>query len=100
VSNRATWFVSTCLTLVVSFVLANVVPSLSEILGLVGASFGYALTFVFPPLFWLAIVKEQGWSRMLHITVLVLAALVIAIGMYAEIDKLINALKLQPPFHC
>lgn len=98
--TRLTWFGATCITLVSSFVLANVVPSLSEIIGLVGATFGYGLTFVFPPLFWLAIVKEQSKARYLHIAVLVLAVIVIGIGMYAEIDKLANALEDQPPFHC
>ena len=98
--DRKSWFGATCITLSVSFVLANIVPSLNEILGLVGASFGYALTFVFPPLFWLAIVKVQGFHRQLHIGVLILAAIVIGIGMYAEIDKLVNAMADDPPFHC
>jgi len=99
------WLFATSITLVVSFILANVVPDLSEILGLVGASFGYALTFVFPAVFWLRIVPKEQQSDLAfggHVAVLVMAVGVISIGMYAEIDKLVSILKdeANAPFTC
>jgi len=92
-TGSVSWLGATAITLSVSFVLANVVPDLSEILGLVGASFGYALTFVFPAVFWLKIVpkdKQGNTAFACHVAVLVMATGVISIGMYAEVDKLVG----------
>eukprot|EP00656_Telonema_subtile_P043966 TRINITY_DN50270_c0_g1_i2.p1 TRINITY_DN50270_c0_g1~~TRINITY_DN50270_c0_g1_i2.p1 ORF type:complete len:394 (+),score=71.81 TRINITY_DN50270_c0_g1_i2:95-1276(+) len=104
--TRALWLCATSITVGISFVLANIIPNLSVILGLVGATFGYTLSFVFPALFWFQLVlpaeAKKSKQRMWHGLVLVLAVGAIGLGSYAEVSKLVDVFKLslKSPFGC
>ena len=85
------------------------------ILGLVGATFGYTLSFLFPAVLWFqleSLERRQGLQEhrtfkfvhraALHVCVLGLAAAAIGIGSWSEMDKLVNIFKSEskPPFSC
>ena len=92
--SRLGWFLVTSLTVGGAFVLANILPSLSALLSVLGATCGLALTFIFPPAFALRLYRNtmDTVERYTHIVVLVFAGLALPLCTYATISHLVHIL--------
>eukprot|EP00050_Salpingoeca_kvevrii_P000857 m.157537 g.157537 ORF g.157537 m.157537 type:complete len:441 (+) comp10231_c3_seq1:351-1673(+) len=102
--SRVAWFGVTVVTVCVSFTLSNLLPNLGDLIGVLGASCGYTLTFVFPVLFALKLIDERltARERMTHYCVLALTVVTIILSTYATLKTLIDNYRDEsnPPFHC
>lgn len=100
---RASWAAVTCLTLMTSFTLSNLIPNLSSLLSVLGATCGYSLTFLFPACFALKLLGPSltRTERATHIVILLLAGLAIGIGSFATLKSLAKKISNSPPpFQC
>eukprot|EP00040_Diaphanoeca_grandis_P013445 m.67974 g.67974 ORF g.67974 m.67974 type:complete len:460 (-) comp23894_c0_seq1:35-1414(-) len=99
--RRATWAAATIITLSTSFFLSNMIPTLSYIISLIGATSGTFLTFIFPP--WAAIAgtcRSTQHTR-LHTGVLGVAILILILGTYSSMSSLVKGIAHSPPpFRC
>ena len=90
VVGRVAWLCVTCVTLGGSFLLSNIVPSLGNLLSVLGATCGYTLTFLFPAVFSLRLLR-RGMSMAVvavHACVVVAAAFAIVVGTYVTVRAL------------
>lgn len=92
---RVAWFCVTLVSVGVSFLLSNLLPSLGNLLSVLGATCGYALTFLFPALFALRLMGPRmgTCTRVLHAAVVLLACIAVVLGSYATIKNLIHGIE-------
>lgn len=104
-TSRATWLLITAVMVAVAITVANLIPTLGDIISVLGATFGYMLTFVFPSVFALRLfqgIHSRGTAdRVQHWVILGLAVLAIGIGSYSTIWQFVEDVQSQgKPFHC
>ena len=101
---RVRWAIATSCTLVASFIISNLIPNLGDLVGVLGATCGCVLTFVFPALFSLKILgaRLSNMYRYGHALVLFLVFTFMMIASYATIKKLVDDWKdlKTAPFNC
>jgi len=103
--RRLTWFIVTLVTVSGSFALANLLPDLSALISVVGATCGLALTFVFPASIMLKLQRKQHtgtYKMVVHWVVLGIALVCLGVCSYATIYNLVHTLSKSAhhPFAC
>ncbi|CAN0896565.1 Amino acid transporter AVT1J [Linum grandiflorum] len=71
-------------------VVALLVPFFDDVMGLIGATTGTLLSFVFPCLLSLQIVQIKGWTKVTTIAVLIAGVLMGCVGFYASVRKIMK----------
>ena len=101
-NRRVIWFFITLTTVLVVFVVANMIPTLSDMIGILATTFGYTLTFIFPAIFALKIFSREATSsdKALHYFVLIGCSVAICLGTYATVVQLIKDLDGVSFFSC
>lgn len=103
--SRLAWFLVSLVTVSGSFALANVLPNLSALISVVGATCGLALTFIFPASFILRLKRKDGVPhRKLIIHWLILCVAIVGLGIcsFATVSNLIHEVQKSKhrPFSC
>eukprot|EP00051_Salpingoeca_urceolata_P028721 m.487943 g.487943 ORF g.487943 m.487943 type:complete len:472 (-) comp25381_c0_seq1:122-1537(-) len=100
---KVAWAAVTGMTVAVSFVVANLIPFLQDLLSVLGATCGFALTFVFPASFALKYLGSQLSlvDKCVHWFVLVVSIVCMGVGSYATIKSLVEKIEHSAvPFEC
>ena len=102
--RRLAWLGVTLTTLALWFVIANVVPFLQDLMGLMGATCGMALTYFFPIAFARKTLREKLGPRELRALPWVLALAALA-SLVATLSVIVNTIEhldtsVVPPFSC
>eukprot|EP00040_Diaphanoeca_grandis_P004769 m.30072 g.30072 ORF g.30072 m.30072 type:complete len:480 (+) comp16208_c0_seq1:110-1549(+) len=101
--SRGTWLMVTSVSAACFFTLANIIPKVSNIITLIGATCGNVLTFLAPIIMLLKLMgdemsKEMKW---LHYIMLSFWSILTVIGTYTAARTLILSLaSSRPPFDC
>ncbi|SJX60072.1 probable neutral amino acid permease [Sporisorium reilianum f. sp. reilianum] len=93
-----TWLGLIALITVIAWVVAEIVPVFSDILGIMSALFISGFTFYFPALMWFLLIKEGKWNAtrwntilsVVNSAVFLLGMLILVCGAYASVKDIID----------
>ena len=91
-SQRLPWFAVTLFTVALCFVVSNLIPFLTDLMGFIGASCGMFTTYIFPCVFSLKLLRhELSPAGVLAIKlVTVLALIVSGVGVYGTVADIVQ----------
>ncbi|CEH18139.1 amino acid [Ceraceosorus bombacis] len=104
------WAAVTTVVWGIAFIFGSVIPSMGDMLGLLGAAFDSQFGFIFWALCWYSLYRRQGffttWTRtagtVFHIIVMLLGLFLLGPGLYAAVEAIIvdYAGPVRPAFSC
>ena len=93
-----TWLGLVAIITVIAFVIAEAIPFISELLGIMSALFISGFTFYFPALMWFLLIKEGKWNAtrwntilsVINAAVFLLGLLILGCGTYASVKGIVD----------
>jgi hypothetical protein len=102
-ASTAIWLLASSLTVTGAFLVSNVLPSLGNLISVLGATCGIALTFLFPAAFALRLLDAEfsALERFGHRSALSLSVIGMIVCTVATVDTLVRSIRnAQAPFSC
>lgn len=107
----AVWIAVLVAQVVIAWVIAEVIPFFSDLLGITSSLFISGFSFYFPALFWFLLIKEGKWNANAHNIVLsclnalcfIVGITILGCGTYASVKDIVDAYNMgatRSPFTC
>lgn len=109
--GNVAWVTLILVITIIAFIIAELIPVFSALLGLIASVLIVSFSFGFPSLFWLCLLREGSWRKDFHnifwtvvnVLVFLMALLILGAGVYAsaiDIKTQNDAGEVGAPFSC